>query len=436
MPRLVWVGLLLVLAAAVALVGVPIYLLWPFKPQGPSFVPWAWTLRREWAPAGTAGLALILLGGLYVGWKRTRWPGKSALALMALAGVAVAWFAHQNHFEWMFNPIAVPRFDVGAKAPGLDPDDLVLGVVIKDDAAAFPVRRIGYHHVTNVTVGGEPIVVSYCTLCHTGTIFRRRLNGLLLTFRLIGINNQNALLEDIESRSWWQQASGEAIAGPLKGMRLEPLLHDEVSYALWAREYPHTKVLARVDPELDIDKGWEDRMDRVPTVVPAPPNDPLHRRSYVVGIVVNGKAKAYPKINLAPNSLRGPNKPAMTYAVMDRVGGVPVAVLVGGDGISIRAFDRRIDGRELELVTKFGSSPARFIDAQTGSEWDISGTAVSGPMAGQRFERIPSTTEFWFDWQLRHPDTVVHTEWQPRPSAPARPEPDLEAVAASAKPAV
>jgi hypothetical protein len=428
MPRLVWIGFILVLAAAIALVGVPIYLLWPFKPQGPSFVPWAWALRREWAPAGTAVLAAILVGGLYNGWKRTRWPGKAALSLMATAGVAVAWFAHQNHFEWMFNPIAAPRFDVGPRAPALDPDDLVLGVVIKDDAVAFPVRRIGYHHVVNVTVGGEPIVASYCTLCHTGTIFKRTMNGLVLTFRLIGINNQNALVEDVESRSWWQQASGEAIAGPLKGWRLTPLVHDEVTYALWAREYPHTKVLARVEPDFDLDKGWEDRMDKVRTVVPAPPDDPLHRRAYVVGIVAGGKAKAYPKINIAPNSLRGPNKPAMTYAVMDRVGGVPVAVLVGGDGISVRVFDRRVDGREIDLTTKFGSSPARFIDTTTGSEWDIAGVAVSGPMAGEQLERIPSTTEFWFDWQLRHPDTVVHTEWQPRPAAGTPPAPAKPAV--------
>jgi hypothetical protein len=414
-PRIAWAALLVVLVAAIALVGVPIYLLWPFKPQGPSFVPWAWTLRRSWAPAGTVALAVVLLIGLKAGWRTSRWQGKTALLLMTLVGVGAAWFAQQNHFEWMFNPIAQPRFDRGAKAPGLDPDDLILGVVIKDDAVAFPVRRIGYHHVVNATIGGEPIVASYCTLCHTGTIFRRTMNGVLLTFRLIGINNQNALLEDIESRSWWQQASGEAIAGPLTGHRLTPLLHDEVTYALWAREHPDTKVLARVDPEFDIDKGWEDRMDRVRTVVPAPANDPLHRRSYVVGIVAGGQAKAYPKVKLAPNALRGPNKPAMTYAVMDRVGGVPVAILVGGDGISVRAFDRRVDGKEIELTTRFGSSPARFIDTTTGSEWDISGTAVSGPLAGERLERIPSTMEFWFDWQLRHPDTQVHKEWQPRP---------------------
>jgi hypothetical protein len=417
--RLAWAALILVLLAAIALVGVPVWLLQPFRPQGPTFVPWAWTLRRQWAPLVTPLLALILIVGLALGWTRTRWKGKTALVLLAVLGVGAAWFARQNHFEWMFAPVDAPRFDIGAKAPAVDPDDLVLGVVVKDDAVAFPVRRIGYHHVVNVTIGGEPIVATYCTLCHTGTIFRRTLNGVVLTFRLIGINNQNAMIEDLETRSWWQQASGEAIAGPLKGQHLEPLVHDEVTFALWAREHPRTKVLARVDPELDIKKGWEDRMDKVPTVVAAPVADPrpLHRRSYVVGLVAGGRAKAYPKVQLAPNSLRGKGKPPMTYAVMDRVGGVPVALLVGGDGISVRAFDRRLDGRELELMVRFGSSPARFVDTATASEWDISGTAVSGPLAGRQLARIPSTTEFWFDWQLRHPDTAIHTEWQPRPVA-------------------
>ena len=430
MPRLVWASLLIVLVAAIALVGIPVWLLRPFSPQGPSYVPWAWTLRREWAPAGTVALAVILVIGLFAGWSRTKWLGKTLLILFAVLGVGSAWFARQNHFEWLFNPIAQPRFDVGPKAPAVDPDDLVLGLVIKDDAVAFPVRRIGYHHVVNATIGGEPIVASYCTLCYTGTIFSRRMNGLLLTFRLIGINNQNAMLEDLESRSWWQQASGEAVAGPLKGQKLTVLAHDEVTFALWAREHPDTKVLARVDPELDINKGWEDRMDKVPTVVPAPPGDPLHRRAYVVGIVAGGQAKVYPRDKLTPSANRGKGKPPMTTAVMDTVGGVPVAVLVGGDGISIRVFDRRVGGKPIELMARPGSSPARFIDPASGSEFDVSGEAVSGPLTGTRLERIPSITEFWFDWQLRHPDTQVHKEWQPRvaPAPPAAAPPSPQAT--------
>ena len=178
MPRIAWAGLILVLLAAVALVGVPIYLLWPFKPQGPSFVPWAWTLRREWAPMVTPLLA--------------RDPRRRALRrlethALARQDRAVA-DGDPRRRRGVVRPPEPLRVDVqpdrGAavrrrrQGAGVDPDDLVLGVVIKDDAVAFPVRRIGYHHVVNVTIGGEPIVASYCTLCHTGTIFKRTLNGL------------------------------------------------------------------------------------------------------------------------------------------------------------------------------------------------------------------------------------------------------------------
>jgi hypothetical protein len=107
----------------------------------------------------------------------------------------------------------------------------------------------------------------------------------------------------------------------------------------------------------------------------------------------------------------------MTAAVMDTVGSVPVAVLVGGDGISIRVYDRRVNGQPIELMARPGSSPARFIEPASGSEFDLTGDAISGPLAGQRLARIHSISEFWFDWLLRHPDSAIHTEWQPRPAA-------------------
>ena len=118
MPRIAWTGLIVVLVAAIALVGVPIYLLWPFKPQGPSFVPWAWTLRREWAPAGTAAPR----GD----------PGRRALRrleahALARQDRAVA-DGDRSASAWRGSPTRTTssgcstrsprrRFDVGAKAP-------------------------------------------------------------------------------------------------------------------------------------------------------------------------------------------------------------------------------------------------------------------------------------------------------------------------------
>ncbi len=44
--------------------------------------------------------------------------------------------------------------------PGTD-GDMVLGVVVNGDAAAWPVNQLAYHHVVNTEVGGVPIAATY-----------------------------------------------------------------------------------------------------------------------------------------------------------------------------------------------------------------------------------------------------------------------------------
>ena len=77
----------------------------------------------------------------------------------------------------------------------------------------------------------------------------------------------------------------------------------------------------------------------------------------------------------------------------------------------------------LELLDRVGSSPARFIDAQTGSEWDISGTALTGPLAGRQLRRLPLVSDYWFDWRTHNPKTTVYKEWQPRGCRRSGPQP-------------
>jgi hypothetical protein len=243
-------------------------------------------------------------------------------------------------------------------------------------------------------------------------VWKRSVDGRVLTFRLIGINNQNFLMEDAETGSWWQQVSGEAVRGPLRGKRLTQVLHDESTFGLWLREHPDGRVLALTDEKAQIREDWEVRTAKLDVVVPVPGDSggagdsgdkrALEPRALVVGLVIDGRAKAYPHAVLA-----------QARAVMDRVGTTPVAVLLGADGASARAFDRRLDGQELELMARPGSSPARFVDTRTGSEWDITGRAVSGPLAGRTLTRLPSLSDYWFDWHLYHPDTDVHRQWTP-----------------------
>jgi hypothetical protein len=69
-------------------------------------------------------------------------------------------------------------------------------------------------------------------------VWESTVNGQVLTFRLAGINNQNFIMRDDETGTWWQQVTGKAIHGPLKGYQLKSVFHDDISFAIWKREKP------------------------------------------------------------------------------------------------------------------------------------------------------------------------------------------------------
>ena len=74
----------------------------------------------------------------------------------------------------------------------------------------------------------------------------------------------------------------------------------------------------------------------------------------------------------------------------------------------MRAFDRTIDGRKLEFFVKPNTSRVVLIDAETGSEWDFTGKAVAGPLAGKQLSKIPVLNDYWFDWKTYHPNTFIY----------------------------
>lgn len=231
-------------------------------------------------------------------------------------------------------------------------------------------------------------------------MWRAEIDGTRLRFRLTGINNQNFLMTDAETGSWWQQVSGEAIHGPLKGKRLELVFHDEVSFGIWRREHPEGRVLRPDDsaPWKEFSENWEEETARLPVVTPAGAGEPFPPREVVAGVRVGDMAKAYPMTAL---QRQGP-------VVIDTVAGVPLVLVLAGDGKSVRAFERTVDGRELQLFARAGGATPRMVDAETGSEWDFSGTAVSGPLQGRRLEKVFILKDYWFDWKIYNPGTLVY----------------------------
>ena len=225
------------------------------------------------------------------------------------------------------------------------------------------------------------------------------MDGRRLTFHLVGINNQNFVMQDVETGTWWQQVSGEAILGPLKGQRLTLVSSDQLTFGMWKAEAPSGRVL-RPDPRtsragLYAPADWEQDVQKYPAPASASADRRLSPRALVVGVAAGDSAMAFPVSALAAGSV-----------VLDEVGTTPVAVVRAPDGRSTRVFDRRIEGRVLELIARTG--PFRIADTQSGSEWDFTGAAVTGPMAGRRLSRVPYLEEYWFDWKTYHPSTDVH----------------------------
>ena len=95
--------------------------------------------------------------------------------------------------------------------------------------------------------------------------------------------------------------------------------------------------------------------------------------------------------------------------LVDEVGGVPLVIVVAEDGKSVRAFDRRVEGRALEFFAKPDARPLRLVDSEGGSKWDFTGAAVSGPLAGKRLAKVAVLNDYWFDWKLYHPETGLYT---------------------------
>ena len=262
------------------------------------------------------------------------------------------------------------------------------------------------------------------------------MNGKALHFYLAGINNQNFLMRDKETGTWWQQINGKAIYGPLKGAALDLVPYDELTFGEWKSEVAGGQVLAEVPKYAkEYESDWEPEIAKLPVVISFPGTE-LKSRDIVVGFQLNGASRAYPWDTLVKQS-----------PVMDHVAGAPILIAVAPDKKSFRVFLARIDGKDAEFFLKGeaeasaetaadpppkaeapkaekSSSPPQptqasskavppaapwlLIDTATASEWNFQGCAVSGQAQGKCLERLPALKDYWFDWRNYHPDTSVY----------------------------
>ena len=228
-------------------------------------------------------------------------------------------------------------------------------------------------------------------------MWRAESEGLRLKFHLAGINNQNFLMRDEETGTYWQQISGAAVSGPLAGRHLTLVPSDELTWALWKSEKPGGTVLNDLAPFVPqySRKDWDVRMRRAPTVLSYPETG-VGQRDIMLGIQASGVSRAFPYDAVLKDKL-----------IEDHVGSEPVILVLGPDDQSVRVFERRIPGVS-EVPEFYRTSAAQFMDDATGSTWNFQGCAVSGKSEGKCLARVEVIKDYWFDWRHYNPQTTIY----------------------------
>ena len=282
------------------------------------------------------------------------------------------------------------------------------------DARAYPIQIFMWHEIVNDVVGGLPVTITFCPLCNTAIAFERTLDGQILDFGTTGrLYFSNLIMYDRQTETWWQQATGEAIAGELTGARLTFLPAPIISWADFKAAYPEGSVLSRetgFNPPYGRNPyaGYDD-VNRPPFLYLGPELEgPLPPVARVLALDLNGEAVAYPYEVLAE-----------VQVVNDAVGGVEIAVfwtpgtasaldartVAGGRDVgTANAFERSLDGQLLTFRLEDGA----IVDVETGSVWNILGQAVSGPLEGQQLTPVVAINHFWFSWAAFRPETEVY----------------------------
>jgi len=313
----------------------------------------------------------------------------------------------------------------------LKPPEPVILVQVGEDARAYPIQILMWHEIVNDTVGGVPVTVTFCPLCNTGVAFERTFDpstssgqGRALDFGTTGrLRYSNLIMYDRQTETWWQQATGEAIAGEFTGRQLTFVPASLISWADFKAAYPEGKVLSR---ETGYRRSYGqnpytgyDDVNNSPFLYLGPETPGvLPPMARVVTVDLNGEAAGYPYDVLQE-----------VHVANDTVGGTPIVVLwvpgtasaldalsvAGGDDVgAATTFSRQLDEQTLTFVL----DGDRIVDEQTGSEWDVLGKAMSGPKAGSQLEPVVSVNHFWFSWIAFRPETRIYSADQPTSDAP------------------
>jgi len=267
----------------------------------------------------------------------------------------------------------------------VDKSRLVIGVEYQGQAKAYPIQYLGYHHQVLDTISGKPLMVTYCNVCRTGRVFEPVIHGKQESFRLVGMDHFNAMFEDKTTKSWWRQATGEAVAGKLKGQVLPEFSSSQMTLSQWLSIYPNSLIM-------QADQYFQVEYDHLSDYEAGRHEGKLTRRdslswqdkSWVVGVSIGKESKAYDW-----NALE---KARIIYDVLDNR---PFAVILADDNNSFAVLELPDQNQKLQLkqdTLMLGQN-----------RYNLLGGSLDPAIPG--LKKLNAYQEYWHSWLTFHPST-------------------------------
>lgn len=313
-------------------------------------------------------------------------------------------------------PIEEPCFDDVERADSwLAADSPVMVVEVDGDARAYPLSILTQHEIANDVVGGIPIVVTYCPLCNSGLAFARTIDGVVSDFGTSGrLYQSNLVMYDRQTRTLWTQFTGEAVWGDLVDATLERVPTGLVGWSDFRDAEPDGLVLSPdTFPSRDYGRnpypGYEGNGDQF--LFRGPRDDRLPPNDRVVGLGGDDQAIAIPLTSLQEQrtvAVEVDGAPVVVWWAPGQASALDAGTVDDGlDVGSTAAFSPvRDDGTVLTFTVDPGDDD-QWIDDQTGTTWNLLGTAVAGDLEGTSLEPVARDDTFWFVWFAFRPHTTI-----------------------------
>ena len=283
----------------------------------------------------------------------------------------------------------------------LEDNDLVLGYYYGGEVVAYPHAILDWHEIINDEVGGQGIAVTYCPLTGTGIGWGRILEEEETTFGVSGLlYNSNLIPYDRKTGSNWSQIRLECVNGSLIGVEAVILPLIEMPWKTWKKLFPESMVISTSTGHSRSYGSYPYGSYKTSNslIFPAiPADDRLHPKERVLSVVQGGSARVY----------RFENFNAGLSVIQDEFMGTNLLIAGIRDEYMVAFNAKTWDGQVLEFSA--GTYGGTLMD-QEGNEWNLFGTAVSGPRKGEQLKSVKSFMAYWFSIGAFYPEAEIYTQ--------------------------